>query len=113
MRVKLISAKLRTGFVPEKTKPDKRYKSGYRVISEGYSTYIIHLTTTNPRGELRIGQTVRAPWGNFRVVSTNFLPLDGEVNMIQLQSMYQGNDFEFNAEFDLLPLAFAIGEGSI
>jgi len=113
IRVKLISAKLHTGFMPTVTKPDKRYKKGYRVISEGYTNYQLRLRTTNPKGQLRVGQTVQTPWGQYRVIINNFLSLDGESEMIQCCMVEKGCDFEFNAEFDILPLVFTIGEGSV
>lgn len=112
MRVKLISANVLTGFIPEVTKPDKRYKKGYRVISEKRNTYQIKLKTTNPKGELRLHQNVQAPWGLFRVVGKNFTMPDGELEMIQCRAIEYGNNLEFNAEFDILPLGFTVGEGS-
>lgn len=113
MKVKLISAKLKTGFVSEKTKTDRRFKKGYRVISKGYSTYELKLKCTNPNGGLKMANSVSTPWGQFMVVKLNFLPIDGEAELIQLMACEIGNDFEFLPEFDVVLLAETFGEGSI
>lgn len=112
MKVKLISAKLTTGHSPEKTKSDKRFKSGFRVIEEGYMTYTLGLKLGNTKGYFRVSDTVQTPYGLFRVVSCNFLPVDPEMVLISVYAWSKGSEFEFTQEIDVSMAARPFSEGS-
>lgn len=112
MKVKLISAKLTTGHVAGIQKPDRRFKTGFRLIGEPYMTYSLSLRLSNPKGQFRVGEMVRTQYGNFRVVATNFLPLDGEMDLISVYASMKGSDFELNAEVEIMSAGFMVSEGS-
>lgn len=112
MKVKLISAKLTTGYCKGKTKPDRRFKTGVRIISEPYMYYNLTLRLTNPGGRFRVSENILTQYGAFRVVSCNFLPLDGEMELRQLYATLPGHTFEFNAEIEVASAGFVCGESA-
>lgn len=112
MRVKLLSANLRTGYSPGNTKPDRRFKTGVRIISEPYMTYSLTLRVTNPLGRFRLGDRVRTQYGNFQVNMLNSLTTDGEINLISVFAVEKGDNFEFTPELDILYMASWAAESS-
>lgn len=112
MKVKLITISLQTGHVPEVSKADKRFKKGYRIISEGFMTYQMRMRLGNPNGQFRISENIRTSYGMFRVIATNFLPIEPEMDLLQCKMIEKGSSFEFNAEIDIMSAGYTIGEGS-
>ena len=112
MKVKLISAQLTTGNIPEQRVPDRRYKRGYRVVSESQMTYLLRMRLSNPNNQFRIGENVRTHYGIFKVINVNKMVEGGEIQLLQHYSRLVGNEFEFNAEIDVMSAGYSVGEGS-
>ncbi len=112
MKVKLIIAKVKTGFSPEVTMSDKRYKRGYRILQEAYMTYSLHLCLENPGFYFRVGDAVRTEYGLFRVVSRDLVNEEPKMNLISFHPYNTGNKFEFSHEIDVSLSVRAHIEGS-
>lgn len=111
MRVRVISIKLHTCHIFQKGIADRRFKTGYRVLPKDEMGYQMDLHLYNPDMYFRIGQTVWALNTKFIVVATDNAQSPSMV-LRQCKAVEEGNDFNFTAEIDVLPLHFTIGEGS-
>lgn len=110
MKVKLITARLKTGHCIIKGKPDKRFKTGYRVMPEDYMTFNLTLRLSNPETRFRMREIIITQYGNFLVTSLN--NVDGWMDLTAFRSFERGDTFEFNAEIDIMSGGYMFSEGS-
>lgn len=110
MKVKLITASLKTGHCIINGKPDKRFKTGYRIMRDDYMTFSLNIRLSNPETRFMVYETIITQYGNFIVTRLN--NIDGWMDLTDFRSYERGDTFEFSAEIDIMNGGYMVGEGS-
>lgn len=114
MKVKLITATVRTFPVMDGGKKDRRFKSGYRVMPVfSHIGYELKLRLDNPHNQFRMNEVVITPFGKFMITHT-FNSEYKWIDLTQLEAIRRYNEpLVFDAEIDIASGGFMyIGEGS-
>lgn len=109
MKVKLICARLNTRHVQVNGIIDRRFKTGYRVLPQGWLGYELSLTVSNPDGYFRKSEFIITQYGKFIVIASN--AVDQTIDLRQLMTIERGDSFVFTPEIEILSAGWSVGEG--
>ncbi len=120
MKVKLITAEINCKPINIVGKPDRRFKSGWRVKPDLYVGYEIKLRLDNPLGRFRVHEIIITEYGKFLVtaivggvLSAANDPDRFEMVLTQCIAVERYvKPFIFNAEIDIMSGGYTVGESS-